>query len=206
MIRYASTGACEIPPPEMTISLAAEKYSSRAKGFSAPLRLNSEPSENLPPMKRTILLSAVFALCIAACERRGCDDMPNPETGSGGGDFGSRLECSGVVCTASWDMINVDIVDAGGAPVNLDSLAVTNAAGAPVPLSNGQRVWGNPYNGNGRYTVLNDGWVSGHEGLGSHFYAKGFRNGQMVFNEVYKISADCCHISKLSGKDRIIVP
>jgi hypothetical protein len=159
-------------------------------------------------MKRTLLLSLILAVCLGACEynRYDCDIQPDPETEGSGELFGRRLDCSGTVCTANFADIRAEVVDASGAAVTLDSFVVTNNAGVPVRSAQGIPLYGNPENGSGSYTILNDAWVKGHEGLGGFFYAKGFRGGRMVFDEIYKISADCCHVSKISGKDRIIVP
>ncbi len=154
-------------------------------------------------MKTTLFLSLMWALCLGACEYSDCRISPNPETGDPSEFFGRRLDCSAVICTANLVGIGVDVVDSDGAAVILDSFVVTDRAGNRIRPATS---WGAAPNGNGHYTVLNDAWVSGHQGLGSYFYAKGFRGGTMVFNEVYKISADCCHVSKISGKDRIIVP
>ena len=156
-------------------------------------------------MKKTLLLSAILAVCLGACEYQECDVTPDPETGREG-YFGKRLDCSGTMCTANFVMIDVEVKSASGAATRLDSFVVTDKSGRALPPSaSGLPVFG-ASDLAGRYTVLNDAWVAGHEGLGGHFYAKGFQRGVMVFNEEYKISADCCHLSKVSGKDQIIVP
>lgn len=149
-------------------------------------------------MKRTFLLSAILAVCLGACEYQDCGLMPED------GDYsGQRLDCSGVACTKNLVSVGFELRDAAGQPVVLDSFVVTDRAGTPIPASYG---WGLVSETSGHYTVLTDSWVRGHEGLGAYFLAKGFRGGVKVFDESYKISADCCHISKMSGKDRIIVP
>jgi hypothetical protein len=157
-------------------------------------------------MKRTLILSAILACCLGACEYQKFDDVQNPETGSEN-YFGKRLDCSVGVCTAVFASVDVNVQNAAGLPVALNSFVVTDRAGKPLPVAaNGMAVYGKSLSGEGSYTVLNDAWVTGHQGLGSSFYAKGFLSGVLAFNETYKISADCCHVSRISGKDRIIVP
>lgn len=68
-------------------------------------------------------------------------------------------------------------------------------------------VFGYPSNGaNGVYTVLNDAWRTGHQNSKVRIRAHGLKNSVEVFNEVYEIETDCCHVIKLSGKDRIQLP
>lgn len=144
-----------------------------------------------------------MALFLGACEYQECD--VNPETGNDA-YFGKRLDCDGAVCTMNFVSINVDVANGSGAAVLLDSFVVTDRNGNALRSNaNGLPVFGTTEKA-GTYTVMNDGWVRGHEGIGGNFLAKGYLNGAVVFNEPYKITADCCHVTKISGKDRIIVP
>lgn len=143
-----------------------------------------------------------MALCLGACEYHECD--VSPETGTDA-YFGTRLDCDGVVCTMNFASIGVDVANGSG-PVLLDSFVVTDRSGKPLTAnSSGLPVFGRTEQA-GRYCVMSDAWVNGHEGIGGNFLAKGYVNGAVVFSEPYKITADCCHVTKISGKDRIIVP
>jgi hypothetical protein len=152
-----------------------------------------------------LALIPILACMLAACSTRKCNDLPNPETGSD--YFGERRECpDGTVCTYNLASVSLRVVDAAGSPVMVDSFVVTNRAGVIVPPNaEGHPVWGESSGANGNYTVLSDAWVEGHQGLGSYFLAKGFSSGAMVFSETFRISADCCHISKISGPEQIVV-
>jgi hypothetical protein len=148
-------------------------------------------------MKKSLL----FTLFIAAASFVACNksDKGTPETGDGpGGCFPPTTDCRDVICTAVFVGITVEVKDAGGAPLTLNSFVVTDASGTPVS--------GTPSPRAGLYTIVNDAWLSGHSNTTALLRAKGFINGVEVFNEPYTISADCCHVSKVSGKDVIVLP
>jgi hypothetical protein len=159
-------------------------------------------------MKKNIL----FALMIAAAGFVGCtksDVAGNPENGKGiapGGCF-PPINCTDIICTAQFADIPLEVRDNAGTAVVLDSFVVTNGAGVPIPSVNGIPAYGYPQSGtDGVYSVMNDSWVQGHQNSSIQVIAKGYRNGLQVFREPFTIMADCCHVSKQSGKDVVIIP
>src|SRR4051812_8520648 len=100
-----------------------------------------------------ILLAAAFSAC----------NKPVDGGSTGPGGVSSPTDCSGVMCTAMFASVGLQVRNAAGAPVALDAFVVTDASGAPLPMNNGQAVYGYPNIGDGTYSVINDNWVQGHQ-------------------------------------------
>lgn len=165
-------------------------------------------------MKRNLLFALIFAtVCFAGCNKANDPRTPvlqdNPGTGNGiaaGGCVIPPVDCKGVLCTAHFAEVSLEVRDAAGAPVDVDSFVVTTLAGVPLPPSAwGLPVYGYLHAGDGLYTVINDGWVQGHQNSNMSVRAKGFINKIQVFDEPFVILADCCHVGKHSGKDAITI-
>lgn len=99
--------------------------------------------------------------------------------------------------------ITVSAVDAANNPLAIDSFVVIDPTGAPL-VANGLPLY--EIAGDGRLTIVNDGWMAGHQGMQMPVQAKGFSNGTQLFNQAYTIGADCCHVYKAAGPDVIAVP
>ncbi len=159
-------------------------------------------------MKRKILALLLMSVSFTACKKSDTTKEETPGTCPGGiapgGCFPAPKDCSGVLCTAYFAQIELDVTK-GGAPVTLDSFIVTDLAGKPLPLSpSGLLVYGPA--GGGRYVVMSDAWMAGHQNNFYRVIAKGYIGGATVFSEQYDITTDCCHVSKTGGKDSIVLP
>lgn len=102
-------------------------------------------------------------------------------------------DCKEVMCTMMFAMITAEVK---GATEALEVHTVRKSTGEriePVQQS------GNP----DRYVVLDDGYQKKLQQATDTFVFTGKMNGQTVFEEEYVITADCCHVSKVSGKDVI---
>jgi hypothetical protein len=110
-----------------------------------------------------------------------------------------------VVCTMIFAEVSATAMGQNNNVVVPDSFVVTNLAGTPLPPVGGQSVYGVSSAGDGRLTIVNDAWVQGHQGMQMDVRAKGFSNGTLLFDQVYTIGADCCHVYKASGPDVISV-
>lgn len=108
--------------------------------------------------------------------------------------------CNGVVCTMELRSITLQVNDNTGNPVKLDEAYTTR-------VKTGERI---SHEANtttvGSYTVLDDGYQKKLAQSTDEFRFVGKRGGQEVVNELYSISADCCHISKQSGKTEVTIP
>lgn len=110
-------------------------------------------------------------------------------------------ECDGVVCTMQFEQVRLQVLDAGGKPVTLDAFHTEDMTGAKLPTNLYEY---DDYTKS--YVVFNDSWVPGHQNSTTTVRFVGFKNGTKVVQEDYSISTDCCHVSKTSGKDRVVLP
>lgn len=166
-------------------------------------------------MKRKILTALIIASTgFIACKKADpCEIKIQPTTQSSSGiaTGGCIPPPEGtceeeVICTAVFAAVTLSVSDATGTPVHADSFVVTNNAGIPLPpATSGLPVYGYLQSGNGHYTVINDAWVHGHQNTSLPVRAKGFKNGSLIFDEPFVVKADYCHVSKVSGRDAIIV-
>lgn len=108
--------------------------------------------------------------------------------------------CDGVMCTMELRSITLQVNDNAGNPVKLDE-AYT------VRVKTGERITHEANTSTtGSYTVLDDGYQKKLAQSSAEFRFVGRRGGQEVVNELFTISADCCHISKHSGKSEVTLP
>lgn len=161
-------------------------------------------------MKPFALFFALASLACASCQKTVSTVTTEPQLIDGGGILVPPCD-SNVICTMDFRMITVRVLRPDSSAALLDSFHVTDAAGTPLPMVNGEEVYG-PLPDNtmmppqGRYAVLTDLWVAGHQQAQASIYAKGWRGGVLLFNEFYYVGADCCHIYKNQGPEIIVVP
>lgn len=109
----------------------------------------------------------------------------------------AQKKCEGVMCTMMFAAVTVQVTDASGAPVLLDSTVTTGRRGA---LSfRGKAGAG------GLYTVVDDSRAKELALRTEAVVFKGYKNGQEIVREEFVVKADCCHVSKDSGPDVIAV-
>ncbi len=139
-------------------------------------------------MKR--ILIAVSALIVALLtQATSCKDPKN-----------APGECGDIACTMMFAMVTVEVKDQQGNKVVLDEYYTTREKTGDklTPQSN--------MPDSGTYTIVDDGFVSILKNKSEQFRFIGKKNGAEVVNEPYVISADCCHVNKVSGKGTIIIP
>jgi hypothetical protein len=59
--------------------------------------------------------------------------------------------------------------------------------------------------GVGHYTVLDDSYRKKLQNRTDRFQFVGIKNNQRIVEELYSISADCCHVSKVSGRTEVVL-
>jgi hypothetical protein len=104
-----------------------------------------------------------------------------------------------VICTMMFAAVTVTVTDNTGAAVTLDEMYTTRD-------DNGEKITLDQPDGGNNYTVLNDSYVKKLQNTQAAFHFIGIKDGKQVINEPYTISADCCHIKKVSGKSEIALP
>jgi hypothetical protein len=109
-------------------------------------------------------------------------------------------ECGDIACTMMFGMITVEVKDQQGNKVILDEYYT-------VREKTGDKIIGQSHiPDSGTYTILDDNYTSALRNKTEIFQFIGKKNGTEVINEKYEISADCCHINKVSGKSSITIP
>jgi hypothetical protein len=96
-------------------------------------------------------------------------------------------------------MVMVQVVDAENQSVKLDE-AYT------IRKRNGEKITLSQDMTEGRYVVLDDSYKGRLENSKDDFQFVGVKDGKTVVDETFQISADCCHINKVSGKETVVVP
>jgi len=156
---------------------------------------------------RLLTVFSVIVLLIASCsklpgnksrpsdlDRERLDDIqvcfpPPPDS-----------NCSRAVCTGLFKEIQLEIVDANSNPVILDTCYLEDTLGNKLPLS----LYG--YNSaTSSYVVFNDSWLWQNRNKSISVRFVGIKNGVKMVDEVYDIVSDCCHVFKISGKDKVIL-
>jgi len=107
-------------------------------------------------------------------------------------------QCKDAICTMIFAGITVEVTDAAGNPVAADEVFT-------VRKQNKERIVLSQFAGNGRFVVLDDSYVKKMLNSKELFTFIAMKNGMKLFEEDYTISADCCHVKKELGKDKIVV-
>ncbi len=104
-----------------------------------------------------------------------------------------------VACTMMFTSISVYVTDTNTSPILLDDAYTINVStGETIHLeANGA--------GMGHYTVLDDSYRKKLQNRTDRFQFVGIKNNQRIVEELYTISADCCHISKVSGRNEVVI-
>lgn len=133
---------------------------------------------------KTIHLTAVLlgtALMLGAAKCKSEDEI--------------RKSCEGVMCTMMFAAVTVQVQDASGAAVTLDSTRISSEKlGISMPGKPGP---------SGGYTIVDDSQVKQLAQRSGTVTFTGFRDGREVVREDFQVGADCCHVSKSAGPDVI---
>jgi hypothetical protein len=93
----------------------------------------------------------------------------------------------------------VQVTESDNAPVQLDEVyTIRKRSGEQINLAQNMAT--------GRYHVLDDSYKDRIANSTEEFRFVGKKSGQVVVDETYLISADCCHVRKEAGKDTVIIP
>lgn len=94
--------------------------------------------------------------------------------------------------------INADLTDSTGLPVVADTTYT-------IRTDNNDTLSTTAPFTTGTYTIIDDSYVYKMQNKQYTFRFLAVKNGKNIADELYTISADCCHISKQSGKSTIVV-
>ncbi|CAN5228746.1 hypothetical protein BH09BAC2_BH09BAC2_11010 [soil metagenome] len=118
----------------------------------------------------------------------------------------SAMSCSkshfnncNVACTAVFASVNVQLTDAFDNPVTAGEVFT-------IRIKTGDTLRLQQYpNISGAYTILDDSFQKIIVNSTENFQFVAIKNGNKIVDESYTISADCCHIKKDSGKEKVII-
>lgn len=103
-----------------------------------------------------------------------------------------------VNCTQYFSMVTVRATNGKGVSASLDSVIT-------IREQTKERIVATQSSEPGYLTVLDDGYVRFLQNQNDRFLLKGYQQGRTVFEKLFVISADCCHIKRVSGPDSVIV-
>lgn len=107
--------------------------------------------------------------------------------------------CREVICTQIFASVNLKVTNKDGEPAKLTEHYTVNTKTSDT-LTFEQGGWPE-----GSYTVVDDNYVSKMYNSTVEFRFIGMQGNVKVVDEPFTISADCCHISKISGKDTVTI-
>lgn len=131
---------------------------------------------------RSVLLLAATVLFLS-CDKGDNDDK----------------DCKNAICTMMFASVNVHVLDTDSNNVKLSEYYTIN-----IQTNDTIRHAGDTWPDEA-YVVLDDSYTPRMYNKQYDFRFIGMSNGAMVVNELYTISADCCHINKVSGKTSVVV-
>jgi hypothetical protein len=107
-----------------------------------------------------------------------------------------KKACDNAICTEVFMTVATQVVDNEGKPVVLDEVYT-------MRTNLGDRINIDQHMGEGHYIVLDDNYQPKLQNNSGEFTFVGKKDGKIVVEEPFTITADCCHIEKKSGKDVI---
>lgn len=126
-------------------------------------------------------------LCILSCF------LGSASCGEQGTGKPAKRPCEGVMCTMLFAAVTVQVQDATGQAVRLDSTQTRNTAGMVIHRGT--------LNASGIYTVVDDSYQKTLALRTETFTFAGYKGGLKVVEGNFPVSADCCHVSRAGGPD-----
>ena len=109
-----------------------------------------------------------------------------------------KEDCKGVDCKTDFIREGVVVLNGDGDFIELDEVYTLNR-------NKNQIIRFKDFKFGDTYVVIDDSYQSKLKNHTMQVQFVGIRNGKRIFNEPYTLTADCCHIQKLSGKDTIVI-
>lgn len=107
-----------------------------------------------------------------------------------------KNNCENAICTEVFMTVATQVVDKDGIPVILDEVYT-------MRTNLDERIEIDQHMGEGSYIVLDDNYRLKLQNNSGEFTFVGKKDGKIVVEEPFTISADCCHIEKKTGKEVI---
>lgn len=139
---------------------------------------------------RNVLLVAITLMCMSmSCRQVEKNNAKEEENNN----------CENVMCTEIFMSVTLRVVDGNDKGITLDEFYTVNtSANDTFRSSDGLPA-------EGYYPVLDDSYRTKLRNKTQNFHFVGIKGGKKIVDEDFKISADCCHIGKQSGRDSVVV-
>ena len=109
--------------------------------------------------------------------------------------------CATVMCTMEFRMLTVSIKDKAGNFYKADKVETYTQAGKMIYSQTSPS-----FLPDSSYTVIDDNNLKDlSKNVNTELDFKIFKDGSVIKTSKYVVTADCCHISKVSGPDQIII-
>ncbi|WP_299317996.1 hypothetical protein [uncultured Maribacter sp.] len=120
-------------------------------------------------------------------------------------DDAEQQDCSETICTLNFVTITVNIKDASGEAIALDSyVVIDNATGEDLASDlNGEEY--QYLKEQGFYPIISDANRVQYQNSTATLTFKGVIDNEEVINETYEVGADCCHVSLINGNNEIVL-
>lgn len=114
--------------------------------------------------------------------------------------------CKNVLCTANVAFIWLEVKDQNGNPYQLDDYYTTKTAtGDTISFIPAGADSATLFNPTGNYIVFSSLNIQLTTKSGMEFEFHGFKSGNKIVHEIFKIGHDCCHPKQLGGPGSSIV-
>lgn len=104
-----------------------------------------------------------------------------------------------MACTMMFASVSITVKTSNGIPAELDEVYTLRKSTSEL------LKYSQPGNATGTYTVLDDSYQKELQNKQEEFHFVGKKNGKVMVEEPYVLSADCCHVSKVSGNDELVI-
>lgn len=142
---------------------------------------------------KTIFIS-VCLVFLARCSNTDDSSNPRPE-----------VDCALVLCTAEFVTINIRVEDPAGVKIALDDFEVIDGQTGKVISRDYTAGEMEMFREMGSYPLYDDSFRGEHQNEERNIIFRGYINAEEVVAEDYKVFADCCHVSLLSGEDPLVL-
>lgn len=113
-----------------------------------------------------------------------------------------QLSCEGeVLCTEEFRMVWLELKDAEGEPVHLDS----SKTYLKSELIYSQNYLQSGFSSIPYHVVVTDSEIDLISSEGSELQFRGWKEGELVVEANYVVAKDCCHIEKTEGPETLTI-
>lgn len=152
-----------------------------------------------------------FLLAVLIAAAVGCNSAENKQPVETPGDaepadgtIPKAVECPGdIICTAMFASVSVQIKDAAGKPVMLDSFTSVRVKDQANMFPEKANILQMPAEGS--YPVADDNNINILSKSGDEIVFTAYMNGKAVAKENYVVGHDCCHVELKRGKRDITI-